>query len=337
MKPVINIIDWSVSPLTDGLASVEREIIGNQAELKCCFCASDQDFDASVLASQALIVWHNTPITRAGIARLKNCRVIIRNGVGYDSVDIVAAREHGIAICNVPDYGTEEVADHAIALALALCRQLFPLDSEAKKLGWTIRVEPKMRRIRELTFGVVGIGRIGTAAALRAKALGFNVCFYDPYVPNGLDKAIGVKRVRTLKELLRAADVLSLHCPLNDETRHLIAERELALLKPTAYVVNTARGAVIKKTAILAALAEGRLAGAGLDVVEDEPLKTAAEAATPNLIVTCHAAFCSVESKIEMRRTSARIALAAIRGEPLENVVNGVVQCRNGDTTPSQN
>ena len=335
MKPVINIIDWSVSPLTDGLASVEREIIGNQAELKCCFCASDQDFDASVLASQALIVWHNTPITRAGIAKLKNCRVIIRNGVGYDSVDIVAAREHGIAICNVPDYGTEEVADHAIALALALCRQLFPLDSEAKKLGWTIRVEPKMRRLRELAYGVVGIGRIGTAAALRAKALGFNVCFYDPYVPNGLDKAIGVKRVRTLEELLRVADILSLHCPLNDETRHLIAERELALLKPTAYVVNTARGAVIKKTAILAALAEGRLAGAGLDVVEDEPLKTAAEAATPNLIVTCHAAFCSVESKIEMRRTSARIALAAIRGELLENVVNGVVQRPNGDATPA--
>ena len=118
--------------------------------------------------------------------------------------------------------------------------------------------------------------------------------------------------------------MLSLHCPLNDETHHLIAERELALLKPSAFVVNTARGAVIKKTAILAALREGRLAGAGLDVVEDEPLETPEEAATPNLIVTCHAAFCSVESKIEMRRTSARIALAAVRGEPLENVVNGV-------------
>ncbi len=120
-------------------------------------------------------------------------------------------------------------------------------------------------------------------------------------------------------------DVLSLHCPLTAETRHLIAERELALLKPTSFVVNTARGAVIKKSAILSALREDRLAGAGLDVVEDEPLQTAEEAATPNLIVTCHAAFCSVESKTEMRRTSARIARAAVLGEPLENVVNGVL------------
>jgi phosphoglycerate dehydrogenase-like enzyme len=303
---------------------VERAVIGQAAEVRRFPCLSDAEFTDEVCGARALIVWHNTPVTSAGLARLRHCRAIIRNGVGFDSVDIAAARERGIAVCNVPDYGTEEVADHAIALALALCRQLFPLDREAKQLGWSIRVEPKMRRLRELTFGVVGLGRIGTATALRAKALGFKVCFHDPYLPNGVDKAVGVERTHTLNELLRRADVLSLHCPLNDETRHLIAERELALLKPSAFVVNTARGAIIKKTAILAALREGRLAGAGLDVVEDEPLQTAEEAATPNLIVTCHAAFCSVESKIEMRQTSARIALAAVRGEPLENVVNGV-------------
>ncbi len=303
---------------------MERGVIGENAEIRRFLCHSDAEFTDEICGAQALIVWHNTPITATGLARLRNCRALIRNGVGFDSVDIAAARERGIAVCNVPDYGTEEVADHAIALALALCRQLFPLDQEAKQLKWTIRVEPKLRRLRELTFGVVGLGRIGTAAALRAKALGFKVVFHDPYLPNGVDKAVGVSRARTLDELLQKADVLSLHCPLNDETRHLIAERELALLKPSAFVVNTARGAIIKKTAILAALREGRLAGAGLDVVEDEPLKTAEEASTPNLIVTCHAAFCSVESKIEMRGTSARIALAAVRGEPLENVVNGV-------------
>ncbi|HTY37208.1 MAG TPA: C-terminal binding protein [Bacteroidota bacterium] len=325
MRPRITIIDWALSPLTDGLATVEREIIGDQAEVLCRLCVDDKEFDVAVLESRALIVWHNTPITREGIARLKNCRVIIRNGVGFDSVDINAARELGIAVCNVPDYGTEEVADHAIALTLALCRQLFPLDQEARRLGWTIRVESNLRRLRELTFGVVGLGRIGTAAALRAKALGFKVCFHDPYLANGVDKAVGVERARTLEELLRRTDVLSLHCPLNEETHHLIGERELAMLKPSAFVVNTARGAVIKKTAILEALRKGSLAGAGLDVVEDEPLKSAEEAATPNLIVTCHAAFCSVESKLEMRRTSSRIALAAVRGEPLENIVNGPI------------
>ena len=324
--PLVGIIDWATSPLGDPQSAAERAVIGDAAEVRRFLCSSDADFTDEICGANALIVWHNTPVTSSGIARLRNCRAIIRNGVGFDSVDIAAARGRGIAVCNVPDYGTEEVADHAIALAMALCRQLFPLDHEAKQLGWIIRVEPKLRRLRGLTFGVVGLGRIGTAAALRAKALGFKVIFHDPYLPNGADKAVGVSRVRTLDELLAKADVLSLHCPLTDETRHLIAERELALMKPGAFVVNTARGAVIKKTAILDALREGRIAGAGLDVVEDEPLKTAAEAGTPNLIVTCHAAFCSVESKLEMRATSARIALAAVRGEPLENVVNNTTR-----------
>lgn len=324
MLPLIALIDWAASPQGEPSCSIERGVIGPAADVVRVLCSSDADFTEPVCEARALIVWHNTPVTAEGIARLRQCRAIIRNGVGFDSVDIAAARAHGIAVCNVPDYGTEEVADHTMALALALCRQLVPLDQEAKALGWAIRVEPKLRRLRELSFGIVGLGRIGTATALRAKALGFRVCFYDPYQPNGVDKAVGIERAPTLEDLLRRVDVLSLHCPLNDETRHLIAERELALLRPSAFVVNTARGAVIKKAAILAALRAGRLAGAGLDVVEDEPLKTPEEAATPNLLVTCHAAFCSVESKKEMRRSSARIAQAAVLGEPLENVVNGV-------------
>ena len=321
---LIAIIDWADSPLDDSDAAVERAVIGDAAQVKRFLCSSDADFNDEICSADAMIVWHNASITATGLKRLRNCKALIRNGVGFDSVDIGTARQLGIPVCNVPDYGTEEVADHALALALALCRQLFPLDEEAKRLGWLIRIQPKLRRLRELVFAVIGLGRIGTATALRAKALGFQVCFYDPYLPNGADKAIGIARAKTLPELLAKADVLSVHCPLNDETRHLIAEDELALMKPTAFVVNTARGAVIKKTAILSALRAGQLAGAGLDVVEDEPLKTPDEAATPNLIVTCHAAFCSVESKNEMRATSARIALAAVKGLPLENVVNSV-------------
>ncbi|MEQ1840004.1 MAG: C-terminal binding protein [Verrucomicrobiales bacterium] len=323
-KPLIGIIDWAKSPLGDPESAIERAVIGVAAEVKRFLCESDTDFTDEICEAKALIVWHNTPIGATGIERLRHCRALIRNGVGFDSVDITAAKERGIAVCNVPDYGTEEVADHTIALTLALCRQLFPLNEEAKNLGWEIKVEPKLRRLRHLTFGIVGLGRIGTATALRAKALGFKVLFHDPYLANGADKAIGVERTRTLAELLSRCDILSLHCPLNGETRHLIGERELALLNPSAFVVNTARGGIIKKDAILAALRSGALAGAALDVVEDEPLRSTEDATTPNLIVTCHAAFCSVESKIEMRSTSARIALAAVRGEPLENVVNGV-------------
>lgn len=324
MLPTVAIIDWTTSPQGDPESIIEHEVIGRAARLTRHLCETDADLPDEIADARAVIIWHNMPLTAAGIARLKNCRAIIRNGVGFDSVDIAAARGRGIAVCNVPDYGTEEVADHAIALALALCRQLFPLDAEAKQLGWNIRVTPRLRRLRELTFGIVGLGRIGTATALRAKALGFRVIFHDPYLANGADKAVGISRVRTLDELLSLSDVVSLHCPLNDETRHLIAERELALMKPDAFIVNTARGAIIKKTAVLAALRGGHLGGAGLDVIEDEPLRTREEAATPNLIATCHAAFCSVESKIEMRSISARIALAAVRGEPLENVINGV-------------
>jgi len=320
--PLIAIIDWGASPQDESDASIERRVIGDAAHVKR-FVSSNDLFNDEICGADAIIVWHNAPITEAGLKKLRNCKALVRNGVGYDSVDIHAARRLGIPVCNVPDYGTEEVADHAIALTLALCRQLFPLNEEAKKLGWAIRVEPRLRRLRELTFGVVGLGRIGTAAALRAKALGFQVWFHDPYLPNGVEKAVGLSRARSLEDLLKRVDVLSLHCPLTAETRHLIAEKQLTLLKPTAFVVNTARGAVIKKTAILDALRSGRLAGAGLDVVEDEPLKTPEEAATPNLICTCHAAFCSVEAKIEMRSISARIARAAVLGEPLENVVNG--------------
>jgi phosphoglycerate dehydrogenase-like enzyme len=321
-KPLVAIIDWAASPLDDSNSAIERELIGENADVKRFLCASDADFDDEICSADVLIAWHNTPITEVGLARLKNCKALIRNGVGFDSVDIKAARRLGVPVCNVPDYGTEEVADHAIALALALCRQLLPLDEEAKKLGWVIRVHPKLRRLRELVFGIVGLGRIGMATALRAKGLGFQTVFFDPYLANGYDKAVGISRTKSLDELLSKSDVLSIHCPLNEETRYLIAERELALMKPTAFVVNTARGAVIKKSAILDALRNHRLGGAGLDVVEDEPLKTIEEAQTPNLIVTCHAAFCSVESKNEMRATSARIALTALLGHPLENIVN---------------
>jgi phosphoglycerate dehydrogenase-like enzyme len=253
---------------------------------------------------------------------LENCRAIVRNGVGFDSVDVAAAARAGIPVCNVPDYGTEEVADHALALTLALYRQLFPLDAEAKRLGWKIEVQPKMRRLRTQTFGIVGLGRIGTATALRAKAFGFRVVFFDPYVPSGTHKAVGVERVDSLAELLRLSDTVSIHCPLTAETRGLIGPAELALLKPTAFLVNTARGDIVQKAPLFAALREGRLAGAGLDVVEDEPLRTAEEAATPNLIVTCHAAFCSPEGMVEMRSTSARIARAAVTGQPVWNRVN---------------
>ena len=321
-RPTVVILCPKEFKFTDNEATVEQPFLRDVADLSTVWLDFNAPIPDAVLNAHALILWHGPLITAEIIARLTHCRAIIRNGVGFDTVDIAAAANAGIPVCNVPDYGTEEVADHAIALTLALYRQLFPLDAEAKQLGWKINVAAKMRRLSTQTFGIVGLGRIGTATALRAKALGFKVVFYDPYVPSGTHKAVGIERVGSLEELLRRADTISIHCPLTNETRGLIGAREIAGLKPGSFLVNTARGDIVQKAPVFAALHSGHLAGAGLDVVEAEPLRTQEEAATPNLIVTCHAAFCSPEGMVEMRSTSARIARAAVLGERVWNQVN---------------
>lgn len=320
--PLVAILCPKEFTFSDPAATVERGVLDGTAEVRTIALDFNEPLPAAALAADVLLLWHNIPVGPDVIGRLKNCRALIRNGVGYDSVDTAAAAAAGIPVCNVPDYGTEEVADHAIALTLALYRQLFPLDAEAKRLGWKINVSAKMRRLRGQVFGIIGLGRIGTATALRAKALGFHVMFFDPHLANGADKALGIERVASLDDLLRRADLVSVHCPLSAETRGLIGAREIGLMRPAAFLVNTARGDIVQKAPVFAALRAGRLAGAGLDVVEQEPLRTAEEAATPNLIVTCHAAFCSPEGMIEMRTTSAQIARAAVRGEPVWNRVN---------------
>lgn len=321
-RPTVVILCPKEFKFTDHEATVERPFLADVADLKTVWLDYDAPFPPEVLDAHALILWHGPLVTAEIAARLKNCRAIIRNGVGFDSVDIAAAAKAGIPVCNVPDYGTEEVADHAIALTLALYRQLFPLDIVAKQLRWHIDVAAKMRRLRTQTFGVIGLGRIGTATALRAKAFGFRVVFYDPYVPSGTHKAIGIERIGSLDEILRLADTISIHCPLSADTRGLIGAKQIALMKPGSFLVNTARGDIVDKAPVFAALRSGHLAGAGLDVVENEPLRTPEEAATPNLICTCHAAFCSPEGMVEMRSTSAKIARAAVTGQPVWNRVN---------------
>ncbi|MEO6568441.1 MAG: C-terminal binding protein [Opitutaceae bacterium] len=320
--PLVAILCPVEFSFSEDVALVENEQLRGVATVRTFRIEFNASIPDEALAADVLILWHNVPIGAEIIGKLSKCRALIRNGVGYDSVDITAATARKIPVCNVPDYGTEEVADHAIALALALVRQLLPLDAEAKRLGWQITVARKMRRIRTLHFGLVGLGRIGTATALRAKALGFKVSFFDPYAPVGTHKAIGVARIDTLEELLRESDILSVHCPLTKETRRMIGAREIAMMKPGSFLVNTARGDVVQKAPLFDALRTEHLAGAGLDVVENEPLRTKEEAETPNLIVTCHAAFCSPEGLVEMRTTSAKIAKAAVLGQPVWNRVN---------------
>jgi D-3-phosphoglycerate dehydrogenase/C-terminal binding protein len=280
------------------------------------------------------MIYHNIAITRATIARLTRCKLIVRCGVGYDNVDRVFARERGIPVANVPDYGTEEVADSAIGLTLALTRGITYFNGrlQRKEGPWAYMPVAPLYRLRGRVFGVIGLGRIGTATALRAKALGMDVAFYDPYKADGHDKALGIRRVEKLDDLLRQSFVLSVHTPLTEETRHIVDARAIGLMPDGSYLVNTARGATVDATAIPAAIRSGKLAGAGIDVLpfeppaDDHPLLVAwrdpADPCHDRVIVNPHSAFYSEEGLLDMRVKGSQACRRALLGEPLRNVVN---------------
>ncbi len=267
-------------------------------------------------------------------ARFPNLRAVVRMGVGYDRIDRAAAARHGVIVCNVPDYGTTEVADHAISLAIALRRGLL-LNSDRQRMPdatWTVTKDPVIRRFSTQGFGIVGLGRIGTAVALRAKALGFRVGFYDPHLPNGAELAVGITRHRTLDGLLAESDVLSIHAPATRTTRGLIGAAEFAALPAGAIVINTARGTTMDFDALYAAMRSGHIAAAGLDVMPTEPpilplpaLLQAFRAREPwlagRLIVTPHSAYWSPEADWDIRIKSAETMAAALGNTP-QNVIH---------------
>jgi D-3-phosphoglycerate dehydrogenase/C-terminal binding protein len=284
--------------------------------------------------ADAIIIYHDAVLDRALIERLKHCKLIVRGGVGLDNVDAVAARERGIDVANVPDYGTEEVADSALTLMLSMTRGVSALSAQlrADATAWSHQYVAPLRRLRGETLGIIGLGRIGTAMALRGKAVGMDVAFYDPYIPDGRDKAIGVRRVETLDELLGESYVVSLHCPLTDETRDMIDAAAIARMPQGSYLVNTARGASVDPAAVADAIGSGHLAGAGLDVLpteppaDDDPLMTAwrnpSHPAHLRVIITPHAAFYSEQGLMDIRIKTALACRRALLGEPQRNVVN---------------
>ena len=252
------------------------------------------------------------------LAKFPKLRVVIRMGVGYDRVDRAECARRGITVCNVPDYGTQEVADTAVTLAAALRRGI-PLYHDAMRgpspCNWGVQPNKIVRRFEVQTFGVLGLGRIGTAAALRAKALGFRVVFYDPHLPNGADRAIGVTRMESLEALMEASDVLSIHTPLTRHTRGLVGAEQLARLPEGAVVINTARGPILDLDALEAGLRSGRIAGAGLDVLPVEPpvpepallraYRASEEWLRGRLIILPHIAFHSPQAWDDIRLKSA--------------------------------
>jgi phosphoglycerate dehydrogenase-like enzyme len=314
---------------------VERRVFGPEVRVVVRDAETLSDLsDADCAEADGLMILRQR-VSAADFARFTKLRCVVRMGVGYDGIDRKAAADRRVMVCNVPDYGTTEVADHAIALALALRRGLL-LHHEWQRRDppapWQAVFDPLIRRSSVQTFGIVGLGRIGTAVALRAKALGFRVVFFDPYRPNGADLAIGVERAATLEDLLRQTDTLSIHAPLTPETRNLIGAAELALLPKGAVVVNTARGPIIDIDALAPALKSGHLAGIGLDVVPVEPpvdplpeLIRAYRAREPwaegRLIITPHSAFHTPQAWDDIRSKGAETMRAALLGPRPQNVI----------------
>jgi D-3-phosphoglycerate dehydrogenase/C-terminal binding protein len=314
----------------------ERRVLEGLASVEALAAGREEELAGRIEDADGVMMYHTMPLTARTIGRLGRCRLIVRCGVGVDNVDHAFAAERGIPVANVPDYGTEDVADSAIGMALSLARGTHYLNSRlrAGEGDWSYTQAAPVRRLRGRVFGIVGLGRICTAAALRAKALGMEVVFYDPHKPDGYDKALGVGRVETLEELLQRSHVLSLHCPLTPQTRRMIDAAAMSLMPHGSFLVNTARGDVVDLDAVVGAIESGQLAGAGIDVLPQEPpagdervLAAWRDPQHPchhRLILNPHSAFYSEEGLMDMRIGGAEACRRALLGEPLRNVVNGL-------------
>lgn len=312
----------------------ERGVLDDIASVEAIDALDEHELVGRIESADAVMVYHNLSLTEFTVKRLEQCKLIVRCGVGFDNVDHGLARERGIPVANVPDYGTEEVADSAIGMALALVRGIhqYNLRMRSQPDPWMYHIASPLYRPRGRVFGIVGLGRIGTATARRALAMGMDVRFYDPFKPDGYDKANGVQRVETLEELMRESFILSMHCPLNEHSRHMINAESLDWLPMGSYLVNTARGAVVDTGAIPDAIASGRLAGAAIDVLAEEPpspddpllvaWRDSSHPAYERLIVNPHSAFYCEEGLIDMRRKGAEACRRALTGEMLRNVIN---------------
>ena len=298
----------------------ERAVLdGHDVELRRLQCRAPQEVADQGGAAEVLINQY-VPITAEVLDALPRCRLVVRYGVGVDNVDVEAAAARGIWVANVPDYGRDEVADHTLALALAVLRGVVALDRSVREGTWDLEAARPLRRLGTLTYGVVGCGAIGTAVAGRAAGLGMRVLGYD--VPQ-VRSAPPIERV-PLEELLSSSDVVSLHAALTPDTHHVIGAAALGRMRPSAFLVNTARGGLVDAAALLAALDAGELAGAALDVLEGEPPDELGWrlARHPKVVMTPHAAWYSEEAFHTLKTEVAREALRVLEGGQPRSPVN---------------
>lgn len=287
------------------------------AELVVAPCEGDPARVVEVARDADAVMVRETPLPAETLDRLERLRAIVRYGVGTDNIDVGYALGRGIAVANVPDYGVEEVSEHALALLLAVKRRLFQRDAAVRAGAWgDVRALP-IHRTRGATLGLIGAGRIGLAFLEKARPLGFarTLVYSRDVLPVGAEAA-------DPERICREADVVSLHVPLTAQTRNLIDARRLAAMKPTAILINTARGGLVDEAALAEALRAGRLLGAGLDVFAEEPLPADSPLRqAPNCVLSDHSAWYSEEAVQDLQRKAAEEVRRALSGEPLANPV----------------
>lgn len=278
-----------------------------------------------LVADADAVITQFAPVTAEVINSMTRAKVIVRYGIGVDNVDLGAAKERGIPVCNVPDYCIDEVADQTLAFLLAVTRQVVPNTLLIRTENWGLATGlEQMRALRDLTVGVVGFGRIGREVVARLKAFKARILVFDPVVKSADIESAGCKPVM-LRELLSQSDVITLHCPSTSETRGMINAQSLGITKPGVILINVARGDLVDSDALTAALQSGHVSAAALDVFAPEPIP----AEHPirklnNVVLASHIASCSVPAVRKLRETAANLASAALRGDSLPNVVNGV-------------
>jgi D-3-phosphoglycerate dehydrogenase len=326
---------WRIGITDRSAPPFEFESLGFRDRAEFIFFDTDREDDlppVDLRSLDAFLVWSPTLGDRT-IKHLENCKIVVRYGVGYDRIDVAALDRAGIRFCNNPDYGATEVAETAVSMILALQRRILVLDWRARSYesGWQGHMIRPTRRVDETTVGLVGVGRIGGCACQRLKAFGFRVIGYDPYIPAGTEKVLRFERVHDLADLVREADVISFHCPLNDETSGMVDAAFVAAMKPNSILVNTARGKIIADLdCIERGLRSGHLFGVGFDVLPDEPpgddsliaaWRAGEDWLQGRLIINPHNAFYSDQAWDELRFKAAETAWLFLEKGVLRNSI----------------
>ena len=311
---------------------IEAEIFGMDADIVVGEATSHEDITDEVWSNcDAILAFDQIIYDKDLISKLVKCKVIVRVGVGYDNVNLLETKKKNIVVCNVPDYGTEEVADHAMGMLLSLLRGLPEYTRRVQQRNYC-RENQMPARLGGKNLGIIGLGRIGTATALRAKAFGLKVIFYDPYKEDGYDKSLGIHKVDTLHDLARLSDIVSIHTPLTKETENMIDDSFFKIIKPDSILINTARGSIIDLSALRNAMKKKIIKAAGLDVLPIEPSDDSQQLIVEwenneewlrgRLIVTPHVGFYSPEALKEMRIKASIEVKRVLEGKPPRNLVN---------------